>query len=96
MCSFLLKFSNYRLLLTELSQDQVKLLEGELQMLRDEVERLSEEDARKKEQMKQLYETFNKEKSELKENLESVSVYKWSVVICNIPKIAYGDILVTS
>jgi hypothetical protein len=55
-------------------------------MLRDEVERLNEEDARKKEQMKQLYETFSKEKNELKRSLENVSAYKQSAVICSIPK----------
>jgi septal ring factor EnvC (AmiA/AmiB activator) len=88
---FVLKFINYSLLLTEPSWNQVKSLEDELQMLRDEVEQLRNEHAQKKEQMKQLYESFNKEKSELKESLESVSVYKWSI----IPKIAFGEILVT-
>ena len=61
--------------LIELSRDQIKLLEGELQVLRDEVQCLTEEDVRKKEQIKQLYETFIKEKSELEKSLEAVSVH---------------------
>ena len=51
------------------------MLEGELQVLRDEVQCLTEEDVRKKEQIKQLYETFIKEKSELEKSLEAVSVH---------------------
>ena len=51
------------------------MLEGELQVLRDEVQCLTEEDSRKKEQMRQLYETFSKEKSELEKSLEAVSVH---------------------
>lgn len=61
------------LFLIELSRDQITLLEGELHVLRDEVQCLTEEDSRKKEQMKQLYETFTKEKSELEKSLEAVS-----------------------
>jgi len=61
--------------LIELSRDQIKLLEGELQVLRDEVQCLTEEDSQKEEQMKELYETFSKEKSELEKSLEAVSIY---------------------
>ena len=61
--------------LIELSRDQIKFLEGELQVLRDEVQCLTEEDSRKKEQMEQLYETFSKEKSDLEKSLEAVSVH---------------------
>jgi len=60
---------------SELSRDQIKLLEGELQVLHDEVQCLTEEDSRKKEQMKELYETFSKEKGELEKSLEAVSIY---------------------
>jgi hypothetical protein len=49
-------------------------MEGELQVLHEEVQCLTEEDSRKKEQMKQLYETFSKEKNELEKCLEAVSV----------------------
>ena len=61
--------------LIELNRDQIKLLEGELQVLRDEVQCLTEEDSQKEEQMKELYETFSKEKSELEKSLEAVSIY---------------------
>lgn len=61
--------------LIELSREQIKLLESELQVLRDEVQCLTEEDSWKKEQMKELYETFSKEKSELEKSLEAVSVH---------------------
>lgn len=60
-------------------------------MLHDEVERLNEEDAQKKEQMKQLYETFCKEKSELKRSLENVSAQKLSAIIGGILKNSYSD-----
>lgn len=60
-------------------------------MFRDEVERLNEADAQKEEQMKQLYETFSREKSELERNLENVSAYKQSAVIYSIYKNAYSD-----
>ena len=62
-------------MVSELSRDQIKLLEGELQVLHDEVQCLTEEDSQKEEQMKELYETFSKEKGELEKSLEAVSIY---------------------
>ncbi|XP_069676250.1 GRIP and coiled-coil domain-containing protein 2-like isoform X5 [Periplaneta americana] len=56
----------------EKNSDKIAALEAELQLARDEVERLTEEDSRKKEQMKQLYATFNKDKTDLEKKLEAV------------------------
>nr|CAD7396570.1 unnamed protein product [Timema cristinae] len=55
----------------DVSRDEV--LEGEVKSLREEVERLNSENKKKNEQMKELYEKFNSEKTQLEEQLQSVS-----------------------
>nr|CAD7425418.1 unnamed protein product [Timema monikensis] len=55
----------------DVSRDEV--LQGEVKSLREEVERLNSENKKKNEQMKELYEKFNSEKTQLEEQLQSVS-----------------------
>nr|CAD7196277.1 unnamed protein product [Timema douglasi] len=62
----------------DVSRDEV--LEGEVKSLREEVERLNSENKKKNEQMKELYEKFNREKTELEEQLQSVSGAKNEIV----------------
>nr|CAD7608807.1 unnamed protein product [Timema genevievae] len=62
----------------DVSRDEV--LEGEVKSLREEVERLNSENKKKNEQMKELYEKFNSEKTELEEQLQSVSGAKNEII----------------
>ncbi|CAG2054003.1 unnamed protein product [Timema podura] len=62
----------------DVSRDEV--LEGEVKSLREEVERLNSENKKKNDQMKELYEKFNSEKTELEEQLQSVSGAKNEII----------------
>nr|CAD7570793.1 unnamed protein product [Timema californicum] len=62
----------------DVSKDEV--LEGEVKSLREEVQRLNSENKKKNEQMKELYEKFNREKTELEEQLQSVSGAKNEII----------------
>lgn len=61
------------------NSNQLKELEAEVQILRDELDCIKQEDTRKKEQMKQLYENFSKEKTDLERKLEEVSKFSFNL-----------------